>query len=110
MSPAALMPPGVIRPQSLPHDLLEIAGESGCALRQQHFARLFLQQDMVGALNTLAASGAREANEKSKIRHAGTTARASPMCFFLFNIPWERSITRSQNLAAQADHTTCLSR
>ena len=90
MNPVVLLPPRVKWPQSLPQDLAEIIepeGSFALALRQQHFAR-FRQQDELGPLSDWAARGTREANDKSRARHAATTARAKRKLWFLPSIPW----------------------
>jgi hypothetical protein len=99
---AASMMPGAIWLQLPPQELLVIVAPddpSPCALRQQHFARLFLQQDAAGALSTPAASGASDEKEKSITRHADRTARANGLDCFPINIPCERSIPRNEIVA-----------
>ena len=83
--------PSVSRPQSPPQGPLENAGPAGGfarAFRQQHFARP-RQQHEADELNELAASGAREANDRSRARLAAITARNRRKLSFVPSIPWK---------------------
>ena len=83
--------PSVTRLQSPPQGLLESAGAAGgfaLALRQQHFARP-RQQHEADELNELAASGAREANDRSRARLTAITARTKRKLSLVPSIPWE---------------------
>jgi hypothetical protein len=76
--PGWLTPPTVNSPQLLPQELLEMAwpaiGSCACIFRQQDFA-CFLQQEAFGPSSVRAASGTREANNRSNARHAAVTLR-----------------------------------
>jgi hypothetical protein len=90
-NPPVLTLPSVTRPQSLPQGLLENAGPAGAfafALRQQHFARP-RQQHEADELNELAASGAREANDRSRARLTAITARTKRRLSLVPSIPWK---------------------
>lgn len=90
-NPPVLTLPSVTRPQSLPQGLLENAGPAGAfafALRQQHFARP-RQQHEADELNELAASGAREANDRSRARLTAITARTKRKLSLVPSIPWK---------------------
>jgi hypothetical protein len=96
-NPFVLIPPSVSRPHSPPQDLVESAGPSGrvsLALRQQHFARL-RQQDEADGLNERAASGTREANDRSTARHAAVMPRTQRKLSPLPSILWYRSISHT---------------
>src|ERR1035441_2423086 len=82
--------PSVSLPQSPQKDLLESAGPTAgfaFALPQQHFARL-RQQDELHAVSDRAASGAREANEKSRARQAAIVPRAKRKLSLFPSILW----------------------
>jgi hypothetical protein len=90
-NPAVPMLPSVSRLQSAPQGLLESAGPAGgfaFALRQQHFARP-RQQHEADELNELAASGAREANDRSRARLTAITARTKRKLSLVPSIPWK---------------------
>jgi hypothetical protein len=90
-NPPVPIPPSVSRPQSPPQGLLENAGPAGgfaFVLRQQHFARP-RQQHEADELNELAASGAREANDRSSARLTAITARTRRKLSFVPSIPWK---------------------
>ncbi len=72
-----LTPPSVTWPQLAPQDRLENAGPTGAltpVFRQQHFPWL-RQQEGARSLNVPAASGARDANDRSNASTAAITLR-----------------------------------
>ena len=106
-NPRVLTLPNVTLPQSLPQDLPENAGPTGgfaFALPQPHFARL-RQQDELHAVSDRAASGAREANEKSRARHAATVPRTKRKLSRLPSI-FGKSVPRAPLLPAHRPPTT----
>ena len=98
--------PSVSRPQSPPQDLPENAGPAGgfaFAFRQQHFARP-RQQDEDDAMNELAASGAREAKEKSKARQGAMMLRIQLKMSRLPSILWKAYHTLAAPHCANAKY------
>src|SRR5579862_9697412 len=88
-SPVTVVPPSVTWPQSLPQNRLENAGPAvgfAPAFLRQQLPRP-RQQERLASLNTLAASGARDAKNRSDVRHADTAPRAIRKLLFVPRIP-----------------------